>query len=122
MEEEKGFIKYFIIIIIILIVAFLSQQAYTRGIGKTLISNATSQAQAYMAKGSSWVVSNVYSKISGEVQKREEAIKTDVTQEKNKVSENIGKKISNYFSGVSNSVLHPGNNTCQTVPDSTSAK
>ena len=115
--EQTGFIKYFIIIIVILAVVFLSQQAYSRGFGKALISNATGQAEGYLSKGSNWVLSRIYPKISGEVQKRGDIIKNEVTQEKNKVSENIGTKISNYFSGVTNSILHPGQtNSCTPQP------
>ena len=122
---RKGIIKYIIIIAVILIVVFLSQQAYSRGIGKALISAAANQASAYMAEGSSWVMSNIYPKISGEVQNRGAIIQNEVNQEKQKVSENIGTKIENYFSGVANSVLHPGQttgqtNSCTTQPTQTS--
>ena len=104
---EQGFIKYIVIIIVILIVVFLSQQIFFRGFGKTFISDATNQVKTYMAKGSDWVMSNVYSKISGEVQKRGDVIKNAANQETQKVSENIGTKIENYFSGIANSILHP---------------
>lgn len=118
---EKKIIFCILGIIVVLVAVFLSQQAYSRGFGKTLVSDATNQAQAYLAKGSDWVMSNVYPKISGEVQKRGDIIKNEVSQEKNKVSENIGQKISNYFSGVADSILHPGqNNSCQTQPAQTS--
>jgi len=106
--QEKGFIKYIVIIAVILAVAFLSQQAYYRGFGKTLVSNATSQAKDYVAKSSDWVMSNIYPKISGEVQKRGGIINNEVNKEKQKVSESVAQKISNYFSGVTESVLHPG--------------
>ena len=106
--EFKGAIKYTFIIIVILVVVFLSQQAYSKGREKTLVSDATDQAKAYLAEGSNWVISNVYPKISGEVTKRGDIIKNEVTQEKNKVSENIGEKIKNYFSGVAESIAHPG--------------
>lgn len=116
MPKEQGFIKYIIIIIVILLVVFLSQQAYSREAGKGLISAATNQAQAYLSKGSNWVMSNVYPKIGGEVQKREDQIKTETDQTKKNVSENVGKKIKNYFSGVANSILGKSNNNCQTGP------
>jgi hypothetical protein len=103
---QKGFIKYFVIIIFILAVVFFSQQAKSGGIGSNLISDANSQIKAYVAKGTDWAISNIYSKISGEVQNRGDAIKNEITQEKNKVSENIGEKISDYFSGVENSILN----------------
>ncbi len=112
MQQEKGFIKYIIIIAVILVFVFLSQQAYSRFFGKTLISDATDQIKAYVAKGSNWVASKVYPKIAEEVQNRGEVIKNEVTKEKEKVSENILKKVENYFAGISNSILHPGENNC----------
>ena len=120
--EQRGFIKYFVIITVILVAVFLSQQAYSRGVGKTLISDATDQAKTYLAKGSDWAMSNVYPKISGEVAKRGDVIKDEVNQEKNKVSKNFGEKILDYFSGVADSVLHPGTpQNCQ-APQASSAK
>lgn len=111
--EQEGFIKYIVIIAVILLVAFLSHQAYSWGTGKTFISGATDQASVYLSKGSNWVTSQIYSKISGEVQKRGDIIKTEINQEKEKISENILEKTKNYFSGVANSVLHPGSpQTC----------
>lgn len=117
--DFKSSIKYIVIIAVILIVVFLSQQAYYRGVGKTLISGATNKVDAYATKASNWAASTIYPKVAGEVQNREAAIKSDVTQEKNKVSENIGTKIGNYFSGVANSILHPG--TSQNCPAPTTA-
>lgn len=113
---QQGFIKYIVIIVVILAAVFLSQQAYSNGIGKTLISNATDQIQTYAAKGSNWIMASIYPKITEEVQKRGDIIKTEVNNEKEKVSENIATKISNYFSGVANSILHPGENINCPVP------
>ena len=122
--NKKTFIKYIIIIIFILLIAFLSQQIYFWGTGKTLISEATNYASAYLAKGSNWVASKIYPKISEvseAAQKRGDIIQTEVNQEKQKISENIGEKISNYFSGVANSVLHPGTpQNCQPSQNSIS--
>jgi hypothetical protein len=119
---EKSFTIYTVIIIFILLVVFSSQQAYSRGVGKNLISAAANQAGAYLSKGADWVMSNVYPKITGEVQKRGDMIKTEVKQEKEKVSENILTKVGNYFSGVANNVLHPDqNNNCQTAACQTTA-
>ena len=114
MDTQQGFIKYFVIIIVILAVVFLSQQALFRGISKTFVSDATDKAGAYLSKASTWASSVIYPKISGEVQKRGDTINNAINQEKQKVSEDIGKKIENYFSGIADSVLHPGeNNNCQ---------
>ena len=121
MEQQQGSIKYIVIIIVILLIAFFSQQAYSASTGKTLISDATGQASAYLAQGSNWAMSKIYPKVDGAVEKRGDMIKNEVTQEKQKVSENIGTKIENYFSGVANSVVHPGTpQNCQ--PAQTPAK
>lgn len=120
---QQGFIKYFVIIIVILAVAFLSQQAYCRKVGQNLISAAANQAGAYLSKGANWAISNIYPKLSGEVKSGGEMIKTEANQIKN-IPENILDKTKNYFSGIGNSVLHPKeNNSClpaQTVQNSTS--
>jgi predicted PurR-regulated permease PerM len=97
-----------IAIIIVLVVAYFSQKAVFTGSGNTLISGATNQAKDFLSKGSDWVMTNIYPKISGEVQKRGDMIKDEVNSEKEKISESIGEKISNYFSGVTDSILHPG--------------
>ena len=123
MEKEKGFIKYIIIIAVIIGFVFLSQQAFSRGFGKNLVSDATDQAKAYVAKGSNWVVSNVYSKIAGEVQNRGDVIKNEINKEKGKITENILQKAENYFSGIKDSILHPGeNNNCTVQPIQTTTK
>lgn len=109
---DKRILLGAVAIIVILIVVFFSQK-------EALISGVSDKAKAYVAKGSEWVMASIYPKISGEVKKRGDMIKNEVTQEKNKVSENIGEKISNYFSGVENSIVHPGdpqNCPAQTPP------
>lgn len=122
---KKSYIFYIIAIIIILIVVFLSQQAYFRGIGKTFISNAASQTGAYLAKGSNWAMSEVYPKISGlpaQAGEMGDTIQNEISEQQNKVSENIGQKISNYFSGVTNSIIHPGTpQNCSTTPPPTAS-
>jgi len=108
MFQDKGFIKYIVIIAVILIVIFLSQQAYFKGIGKNIFLQGSGVAQEYLSKGSDWAQNSVYPKISGEVQKRGDMIKNEINQEKEKISQTIGEKIKNYFSGVADSILHPG--------------
>jgi hypothetical protein len=114
--NTQGTIKYILAIIVILSIAFLSQKAYAWKNGKDVISTITEQATAYLTKGSNWAMDTIYPKVTGAVQKRGEMIKTEVKTEKQNVSENIGKKISNYFSEVGNSILHPGTpQNCQPV-------
>ncbi len=114
--DRKNLIKYSVIIIILLLIAFFSQQTYSWRNEKVFISDATNKATAYLATGSNWVMSKIYPKVSGEVQKRGDIIKNEINQEKNNISENILDKTKNYFSGVANSVLHPGTSqNCQPV-------
>jgi hypothetical protein len=119
---QSGFIKYIIIIIIILVVVFLGQQAFFKGIGKNVISGVGNQIKTYMAKGSNWATSAIISPISGGVEKGKEAIVDGITQEKEKISENIVEKTKNYFSGIADSILHPGeNDNCTVQPTQTPA-
>jgi hypothetical protein len=103
----KNMVKNIVVIFVILFLVFFSQQTYLNfGVG-----DSTPQAgvvQDYFAKGSNWVKDSMYPKISGEVQKRGEIIKNEVASEKQKISEDIGKKIKNYFSGVVDSIFNPG--------------
>jgi hypothetical protein len=122
MYTKGQLIKYTIIIVAILAVVFLGQQAFFREIGKNAISNFSGQIKTYLAKGSTWTASAVLPSISGGVEKGKEAITNGIAQEKEKISENIVDKIKNYFSGIADSVLHPGeNNNCQTQTTQTPA-
>lgn len=97
---KRKIIRNIIIVIIILAAAFLSQQAYFGGTSEPFFSQGTKAAQDYWAKGSSWV--------GGEAQKRGDIIKNEINQEKEKVSETIGEKIKNYFSGIIDNIFNPG--------------
>jgi len=112
MQKGKGIIKYIVIIIVILAIVFLSQQPSLKEFGKNLfsLSQGYNKAGEYVAKGSDWVKDNVLSKIGGEVQKRGDMAKEGITEQKEKISESVGEKIKNYFSGVVDSVFHPGKN------------
>ena len=118
MQQEKGFIQYIVIVAVILGAVFLSQQANIREIGKNLASKASGAVGGYWAKGSNWATNEVYSKVNKEVQKRGEIIKNEVSSEKEKISENILQKAGDYFSGIADSIVHPGNNTCETTQTS----
>jgi len=120
MQKEKGFIKYGIIIVVIMALVVLSQQPFFKDLTKHKLSGAKSSLfDGYFAKGSDWVNSQVIPKVSGEVQKRGDMIKQEVQDEKEKISENIGTKIKNYFSGIVDSVVNPGKDTninCESQP------
>lgn len=106
---DKRIIFGIIAILIVLGIAFLSQQAFIRGFGKEYIYDFSEQAKNYMSKGIDWAGSAVLSRIGGEVEKRGDMIKQEIAEEKNKISENILDKTKNYFSGIAESIIHPGN-------------
>ena len=52
--------------------------------------------------------------IREKIKQLEHIIARFLNSEKEKVSEDIGKKISNYFSGIADSIVNPGkNNSCE---------
>lgn len=121
MQAQKGAIKYYIIIIVFILgFVFLSQQAFTRGYGQNIISAVSNQAGAYLAKSSDWASKNILQKVTGEVQKRGDTITSAIDQGKQKVTEDVGKKIQDYFSGVEKSIVSPG--TPQNCPPTPPAK
>jgi len=120
MRHHRNPTAYYIIaIIFILVVAFLSQQPYFVGKGQNIVSDVQNQAQAQMAKASEWINESVFKKTVNSVQSGGETIQNQATEkiieEKNKISDNVGKKVETYFSGVKNSVLNQPNNNCQSV-------
>lgn len=126
---NKMIIACIIGIVAVLAVVFLSQQSYFKGSKIPLISNAANLANEYMAKGSNWAMSNLYAKVSGQVQSGGDIIQNGVDQTKEKIekisdsAKNIPEKISNYFSGIGNSILGKENNNCncQTPPAQTTS-
>lgn len=118
--ELKKIIIYLIIIIIILVGLFFSQQAYSGKIGKSLLSNAASQAGAYFAKGANWAMSAIYPKISEEVKSGGDAIInpiTDQVEQVKNIPQNILEKVENYFSGIGTSITQPGTpQNCPATP------
>jgi len=115
MQQEKGFIKYIVIIGVIVAAVILSQQVYFGKIGKDLYSKASEAVLGYWAKGANWATDAAYTKVGEEVQKRGEIIKNEINSEKQKISESVVQKVGDYFSGIANSIVRPGNNnSCQT--------
>ncbi len=130
--KERGIIQSISIIIIILVIVFLSQQPYFRKVGENVYNQTVPQVGSYWSKADNWAraniypkISDIYSKVSSGAQDRGESIKNDLNQEKQKVSENFGEKIKNYFSGIVDSVFHPSSensqsqNCTQTFPNAT---
>lgn len=108
--QKQGFIKYFIVIGVLLTAVFLSQRVdlFEKKQTFSFTSGAVSQAQTYLGDGSKWLTDKIYPNVSSEAQKRGAMVVSGVNEQKEKVSESITKKIKNYFSGISDSILHPG--------------
>ncbi len=114
---NKKIIFYIVLIIVILIFVFLSQQVYSRWVGKTLISGITSRASAYLAKGANWAMSDIYPKVNNQLKSGGETMQNKAEQTKQNIFSDAAKNIGNYFSGIANSILHPG--TAQSSQTST---
>lgn len=106
-QSETGFIKYIVIIAVILLVVFLSQGAFFAEKGQNLVSNAQSAASGYLSKGSNWVASKIVPKVEEEVENGGAVIKNEMEEQKEKISETVGEKIKNYFSGIGTSIVNP---------------
>lgn len=91
--SKRGFTKNILIIVVILAIVFLSQQAYFRPI----IKNLYQQGNKYLIEAQNWFKTNIYSKVSGEVEKRGEEAKKEINKEKNNILQNIWGKLKNYF-------------------------
>ncbi len=104
---QKKIIFSIVAIIIVLAVVFLSQLSYFRELGKNSYSWVRGQTEGYFKKASDYTAENVLPKISGEVDRKKDEISGQIDQEKNKISESILDKTKNYFSGITNAVLHP---------------
>lgn len=104
---RRKFATYIVIIIIILTAIFLSRQPFFRERVKSLFEPLSNTIQNYLKNGSDWVVDSFYPKISGEVEKRGDAIKQEIDAEKEKISQTIGEKIKEYFSGVVDNIFNP---------------
>lgn len=117
-DTNMGIIKYIIIIAVILGAVYFSQEALP-GNMQEFMSGAGGQAGQYLAKGYSWAKDALFSKIGGGVEQAKEGISSQIEgqieKQKENITQNISEKIKNYFSGVQNSILHPG--TPQNCPD-----
>lgn len=104
LNVSKKIIIFIILIIIILAIVFLSWQKNTIKFDG---------AQTYLAKGSSWLTSNILPKITADLQSGGEAIQNQISQIKENIS-NTEKKVENYFSGIKNAFSgKENNNDCQ---------
>ena len=98
----EGFIKYLVIIIGIMGLVFLSQQALVGSVVKDFVYKGADIAKSGTQRAYDWAVAAIYPKFSTEAQKRGEVINEQVSQQKENIS-----NVSNYFSGISDSIFDP---------------
>lgn len=96
-NENRGRIKYIIIISIILSLAFLSQQSYFRPADNNIATQASKQGSEYWSKLMGWFSSHVYPRVNGEVAKRGEEAKQEVVKQKDVAVQGIWEQIKNYL-------------------------
>ncbi|MBM3206433.1 MAG: hypothetical protein FJZ43_02340 [Candidatus Staskawiczbacteria bacterium] len=97
MENNRGVIKYFIIIAVILSVLFLSQQEFVKPFGKSFYSWSKNETNKYWSKSTNWLGASFYPKLSKEVESRGEPLKNEVITQKDNAVKNIWEKVKNYF-------------------------
>ena len=116
LEKNNNYKKYCYIgaLVAVLGVVFAGQQGYFDGIGKT----ASAAVSGYWAKGSNWVIQKAYPTISNEVQSRGEGLGNEINSVKENISENVLEKAGDYLSGIKNSIVNPGKNSCETTQPS----
>jgi hypothetical protein len=109
---EKKNILYIVGIVAVLGIVFVSQQGIFSDFGQA----AQAAISGYWAKGANWASDNAYQPLSDEVQKRGEIAGDEINSGKEKISENVLQKVGDYFSGIADSIVHPGNNSCEPEP------
>jgi len=105
---EKTNIFYIVGIVAVLGIVFMSQQGFFNDFGQV----TQAALYGYWAKGTDWASDNAYQPLSAEAQKRGEIIEGEINSGKEKISENVLQKVGDYFSGIADSIVHPGNNSC----------
>ena len=98
--NEKGFIKNIVVIIILLTVVFLSQQSYFREYGKNLYSQIKPQTEAYWSKTAYWFKTNIYPRVSGEVESKSAIVQQEINKQKDNIMQNVWGKIKNYSASI----------------------
>jgi len=100
--QERGFIQNIvvintIIVVMLLVTVFLSQQAYFSPYGKTVYLKGMGEFNVYWLKLNYWANTNVYPKISGEVEKGGQVVTQEIVKQKNNIAHSIWENIKKYF-------------------------
>ena len=96
----KNMIKNIVIIIVLLAVVFLSQQLYFEEVGKKLYSQVEAQVNIYWIKIADWFGSNVYTRVSGEVEEKSAVVQKEITKQKDNIVQNVWEKTKTYFASI----------------------
>ncbi len=92
-KQERGFILNIVAIIVVLGIIYFSQQANFRSVGV----QAQQQSQNYLDKGIEWVKTNIYPRVSSEVEKRGGQLTQQANTAKNNFAQTIWEGIVKYL-------------------------
>ncbi len=101
MDKNRGFILNIVAILVVLGIIYFSQQANFRSVG----AQTQQQSQNYLDKGIAWVKTNIYPRVSTEVQNRGGQLTQQVNTAKNNIAQNIWEGIKNYLAQKFNSIF-----------------
>ena len=94
---EKDIIVNILAILVVLGIVFFSQQPQFSNIGGDLYIQSARKGGEFWIKSSDWFKASIYPNISGEVAKRGEVIKEEITKQKDGAVKNIWENIKSYF-------------------------
>lgn len=95
-----GIIKYIIFILIILAIIFLSQQPYFQKGGEKIYQKAAGWGSAVKNWCQGFFQKNIFSRISSEIEKRQEIAKQELENQSKEIGQNIWQRIKNYLFGL----------------------
>ncbi len=96
----RGIIKYIIFILIILAIIFLSQQPYFQEKGKIMYQKVAGWGSVVKNWCQDFFQKNIFSRISSEIEKRQEIAKQELENQSKEIGQNIWQRIENYFLGL----------------------
>lgn len=93
-----------IIVLIILAILYFGQQPYFEKIGRGIYEKIKSWVSIIWQKCYAFFQKHLFSKVTSEIEKREEIAKQEIKEQTREVGQNIWEKIKNYiwgfFSGI----------------------
>ncbi len=96
-NKSGGFIQNIVLVVVLLAIVFLSQSPSFKPVAQNAYNQASKNVGPYVQKGQSWFAATIYPRVSQEVASRGEAVKQEVTTQKNNAAQNIWENFKNYF-------------------------